>query len=151
MHFKGMWRLSCHQKIVLRKKLIEMISIISQGVTLQTEEKPLELLLDAIQCCDEQVLQVLKDDKGITVITIVSTKGKVPSTNRDSINLRSIGLKDGIDFLYSRNNNEVVLCVDELLDIKHIEDKIKADPKKLKKHYEGCLASVIHALIRSEL
>ena len=24
MHFKGRWRLSCHQKIVLRKKLIEM-------------------------------------------------------------------------------------------------------------------------------
>lgn len=151
MHFKGRWRLSCHQKIVLRKKLIEMKAKTSQGVTLQTEEGPLELLLDAIQHCDKKALQVLKDDKGITVITIVSTEGKVPSTNRDSMNLRSVGLKDGIDFLYSRNNNEVVLCVEELLDIKHIEDNIKADPEKLRKHYEGCLESVIYGLIRSKL
>ena len=111
------------------------------------KERTLESLLDVIQNCDQKVLPILKE-KGITAITIVSTKEKMTGAKRESMKLSSIGLKKEIEFLYSRNKDEIVLCVDELLDTENIKDDIKADPKKLRGHYERCLASIIHSLIR---
>lgn len=109
------------------------------------KERTLESLLDVIQNCDQKVLPILKE-KGITAITIVSTKEKMTGAKRESMKLSSIGLKKEIEFLYSRNNNEAVLCVDELLDTKNIEDDIKADPKKLQELYKKCLENILAGL-----
>ena len=137
MHFKGRWHLSCHQKIVLRKKLIEMKSITIEGVKLQIKVEIPEPLLDAIQHCDKKVLQTL-NRKGITAITIVN-KMSEGTTGK----LKRTGIKGEIKFLYSRNKDEIVLCIDELLDTNNIEDDTKADPKKLLELYKKCLENIL--------
>ena len=106
------------------------------------EERTLESLLDVIQNCDQKVLPILKE-KGITAITIVSTKEKMTGAKRESMKLSSIGLKKEIEFLYSKNENEIVLCVEKLLDTENIEDKIKDDPKKLQELYKKCLENIL--------
>ena len=139
MHFKGRWRLSCHQKIVLRKKLIEMISKTIENVTLQTNEKPLEPLLEKGITPDmKSSLKLLNKEDGITAITIVN-KMSEGTTGK----LKRTGIKGEIKFLYSRNKDEIVLCIDELLDTNNIEDDTKADSEKLLELYKKCLENIL--------